>query len=46
MTLVRVLAVVALVGLLVPAAIYGQWVFVALGLVGVAAFLLPFFSRR
>ncbi len=46
MTFTRVLAVAAILGLLIPAALLGEWVFFTLGLVGVGAFLVPFLSRR
>ncbi len=45
MTLARILAVLAVLALLIPAALLGEWVFFTLGLVGVGAFLVPFLNR-
>jgi hypothetical protein len=46
MKLTRGLAVLAMLALLVPAVLYGQWIYVLLGLVGVAAFAVPYLTRN
>ncbi len=45
MTIARALALLVIFGLLVPAALLGEWVFFVLGLVGLGAFVVPFLNR-
>lgn len=46
MKFTRALAVLAMLALLVPAILYGQWIYVLLGLVGVAALAAPYLTRN